>query len=189
MSTTWAAAASNQVITDNCLKDAVTNSIFGAAGTTIPTDDRGITKANVATYIYFDQTKASYAAKSSSQLVVKADLDNTYHYSCGTSIHSDTIIGFDQYAEYDVGTTSGTVNFYWTLNQHSAGHAIDIQITYGGTSIYTTGLVTSDGSGLLIPYTYSSGTGSKLIVSIYQRQDGTNSTYVTSTKLTCPAAP
>lgn len=69
----WSSIISNQHVSLDNLKDAVTNSIF-TAKTTIPSGGKHITKTEANTYVNINTAWPSYAAKASNQLVTKQDL-------------------------------------------------------------------------------------------------------------------
>jgi hypothetical protein len=71
----WAGIANNQTVSFNNLQDAVTTGVFTAL-TSIPSSSEQITKSDASTYVDIDTSYPPYAAKTSSQLVVKSDLVN-----------------------------------------------------------------------------------------------------------------
>jgi len=85
----WAGLANNQTISFNNLQNAVSNNIF-VAKTTIPSSNEQITKADADTYVNINTSFASYAAKSSNQLVVKSNLDASIR-TMGLSAERDVV--------------------------------------------------------------------------------------------------
>jgi hypothetical protein len=69
----WSTLASNRAVSRNNLIDAVNSGIF-ALKNLIPATDECVTKEEADYYVYINTGKASYAAKSANQLVVKDDL-------------------------------------------------------------------------------------------------------------------
>jgi len=69
----WAGISNSQAVSCNNLQDAVNTGVL-ALKNTIPATSECITKAEADYYVYIDTAYASYAAKSSNQLVVKSDL-------------------------------------------------------------------------------------------------------------------
>ena len=85
----WAGLANNQTISFNNLQNAVSNNIF-VAKTAIPSSNEQITKADANTYVNINTSFASYAAKSSNQLVVKSNLDASIR-TMGLSAERDVV--------------------------------------------------------------------------------------------------
>ncbi len=75
----WSGLSSNQTVSFANALDAVNTSVF-TAKTTITSSSKLMTKAEAATYLYIDETYASFAAKSSGQLIVKDDLVPAGYY-------------------------------------------------------------------------------------------------------------
>jgi hypothetical protein len=71
----WEGLANNQTVSFNNLQNAVSSGIF-VAKTTIPSSNEQITKTDADTYVYLNTSFASFAAKSSNQLVVKSNLQS-----------------------------------------------------------------------------------------------------------------
>ena len=76
----WSDLATNQTISFNNLQDAV-NTGYLYALTTIPTGLEQITKSDASTYVSIDTSHASYAAKSSNQLVTKSNIKPSFQNS------------------------------------------------------------------------------------------------------------
>jgi photosystem II stability/assembly factor-like uncharacterized protein len=77
----WAGIANNQTISYNNLQDAVNNGIF-TLNLAIAATEQQCTKDYVSTHVSgFNPNYPSYAAKSSSQLVVKSDLYNPGNFT------------------------------------------------------------------------------------------------------------
>lgn len=85
----WAGLANNQTVSFNNLQDAVNNGNFTAL-TTIPVSTEQITKSDASTYVNCDTSFASFAAKSSNQLVVKSNLVTTTTTSTTTTSSTTT---------------------------------------------------------------------------------------------------
>jgi hypothetical protein len=85
----WAGLATNQTVSFNNLQNAVSNNIF-VAKTAIPSSNEQITKADANTYVNINTSFASYAAKSSNQLVVKSNLDASIR-TMGLSAERDVV--------------------------------------------------------------------------------------------------
>lgn len=89
MASTWAGTANNETVSFTNLKNAVDTGYFYALAT-IATSNEQITKADASTYVSIDTAFASYAAKSSNQLVVKSNLkpifqnSGTFYYNFDT---------------------------------------------------------------------------------------------------------
>lgn len=76
LASTWAGTASNETVSRNALADAVANGVF-IQKSSFTGSTRQITKAEAISWVYVNESKASLAAKSSNQLVVKSDLETS----------------------------------------------------------------------------------------------------------------
>lgn len=85
----WSSLANNQCISFSNLANAVSTGVF-TQKEAIPSSPEQITKADAAVYVNINLNKASYAAKQSSQLVVKQDLEaiSVFNYCLGFSTAS-----------------------------------------------------------------------------------------------------
>ena len=115
----WASIASNQAVSRNNLIYAVNNGIF-VGKSSIPATNECITKDEADTYVFINTSKATYAAKSSNQLVVKNDLEASNNVQFITSSGLYPVTG-------PSSTTTGTLyNFtastiYYILSFNSGG--------------------------------------------------------------------
>lgn len=112
----WAGLANNQTVSFNNLQDAVNNGNFTAL-TTIPVSTEQITKSDASTYVNCDTSFASFAAKSSNQLVVKSNLVTTTTTSTTTTSSTTTTttpslvdIFIDNNNSLDIPITGMTIN-------------------------------------------------------------------------------
>lgn len=188
----WSGLSDTQWVSRANLQDAISNSVFTVNDTPPPTSDtsKWIKKYDVGQYVRLDATNSYLTAKSNNQWVAKRDLTPVSAISCGTTFYN--FYKSYQYVYYDMGTTSGTFTFSWTLNQHVSGKGIMLDIMYGGSEIgYTeqsggATIVIADGSKDFT-YTYYSGYGTIVAVRFYVDQYGDGSTYATSLNLSCPS--
>lgn len=111
----WSDLSALQLVSFNNLKNACDTGVF-IAKTTIPATNEIITKADANTYATIDTSNATYAAKSSNQLISKRDLTTTfvfdadyilltYRFTTGTDLDTRTRIvtpnvGQDTQPEY-----------------------------------------------------------------------------------------
>lgn len=66
----WAGIASNQTISQDNLKDAVTTGVFQLAGTSVPPGSKQVTKAEAESYVVIN----TISGKTNNQLPVKSNL-------------------------------------------------------------------------------------------------------------------
>lgn len=73
MASTWAATASNQLITWDALRDAVSNDLLNSkvAYTSMPTGDNIVTKADVQQYIWINENASPWSTYTSTRCPVK----------------------------------------------------------------------------------------------------------------------
>ena len=127
----WASLANNQTVSFSNLQDAVTTNVF-TAKTTIPVSTEQITKADADTYVNINTSFASYAAKSSNQLIVKSNLEPSI-FSLGLGPEYDTIEGTcnPPFTRVQVVTYTGTLGI---------GTVVDGVSVFGNTGYFLIGL-------------------------------------------------
>ena len=127
----WASIASNQTISFNNLQNAVNTNVF-VAKDSIPVSNEQITKADADTYVYIDTAFASYAAKSSNQLVVKSDLQPSL-FSLRLGPGYDTIAATCNapFTITQTGTYSGTLGVGTVVNGVSVSGNFDYFLILG----------------------------------------------------------
>lgn len=107
----WSSIASNKIITDTDLSQAVTAGIF-VAKTSIPQTNKGLTKARAISYVYLNTSNTTYAPKTSNQLVAKRDLENPTPTL--TAQGTNTCVSCSNYPVYkDTNADSSTYNQYY----------------------------------------------------------------------------
>jgi hypothetical protein len=130
----WAGIASNQCVSLDNLKDAVTTGVFTAL-TTIPSGTKQITKTEASTYVNCATNYPPFAAKSSNQLVVKSNLIARIVVNFSLSIDPSNAGTMDIYtaspagAGWTLSTTLSTNGATWTVNL-LAGDAFYVTLTH-----------------------------------------------------------
>lgn len=151
----WAGIANNQTVTFNNLQDAVNNNIF-LQKNIIPASNECITKADANNYVYVNQNKASFSAKSSNQLVTKQDLEGTVTYIAFSGYYP-IVGGYSTTSGTLYNYTGSTINLWLafysgTVNSGNLGSNTDFMTITPLSSISVT--VTGISAGV----TYYSGT-------------------------------
>lgn len=147
----WASLANNQTVSFNNLQNAVNTYVF-VAKTAIPVSTEQITKADADTYVYIDTAFASYAAKSSNQLVVKSDLQPSL-FSLGLGPGYDTIAETCNapFTITQTGTYSGTLGVGTVINGVSVTGNFDYFLILGSyLGQYTLSTIGINDDGVVI---------------------------------------
>ncbi len=159
----WSGLASNQTVTFNNLQDAVNTGVFSLRNT-IPASNECITKSDADYYVYINASYASFAAKSSSQLIYKADLaspstgvifttsSGLYPVSGSSSSCSGTLTNGNSFGIWIRGIfnsggansgslTNDNIYFNFPVNNPSVPtyklHFLSLSVSSFGQSIYT----------------------------------------------------
>ena len=109
---TWSSIAANEIITRAELDAAITASIF-TRKITFPADDKCVTKAQAASYIYLDASNTFYSPKASNQLIAKRDLTACNSTANFVTQNYTTCVSCVDYTVYkDINVCSSTYNHY-----------------------------------------------------------------------------